>query len=105
MQNSARQLSRCVFLPVFVLSLLYAQFDTGGVSGLVQDASGSVVPGAKITLADPATGINLVTASNDAGIYEFPTVRVGTYKITAEKTGFATTSADHVTVSVATRTR
>src|SRR6476659_90542 len=97
--------TRLLLVSVLLLAALYAQFDTGGIIGLVQDATGSVVPGARITLANAATGINIVTTSNDAGIYEFPTVRVGTYRITAEKTGFATASAEGVAVSVATRTR
>ena len=90
----------------FLLALsLQAQFDSGSITGLVKDASGSVVPGARVGLENAAIGLHLTTASNEAGVYEFPNVRVGTYKITAEKTGFATSSADGVVVSVGTRTR
>src|SRR5690242_16406910 len=94
-----------VLLAVALRPALYAQFDTGGITGLVKDATGSVVPGARLTLSNAATGFRLTSESNDAGIYEFPTVRVGTYKITAEKAGFSVAEADSVVVSVATRTR
>ena len=71
-----------IFFGLFALALceavLFAQFDTGSVTGLVKDASGSVVPGAKISLSDAATGLNIKTQSNDAGVYEFPNARVGT---------------------------
>ena len=84
---------------------LFAQFDSGSVTGLVKDATGSVVPGAKITLTGTANGISLTTQSNESGVYEFPSARVGSYQISAEKSGFSTATAANVVVSVATRTR
>jgi hypothetical protein len=89
----------------FSENLLFAQFDTGSLGGLVKDASGSVVPGAKITLSDAAIGITVSTSTNEAGTYEFPNLRVGTYKVTAEKAGFSTAAAANVVVSISTRTR
>jgi hypothetical protein len=90
---------------MLVPAALLAQFDSGSITGIAKDASGSAVPGAKITLADATTGINLTTTSNESGIYEFPNVRPGAYKLTAEKAGFSIASAENVVVSVATRTR
>src|SRR5947209_5857959 len=100
---------RCILI-LFSGLLLFplaavAQFDTGSITGLVKDATGSAVPGARITLADAATGVNFTTTSNESGSYEFPNVRAGTYKITAERTGFSQAVADHVVVNVASRTR
>jgi hypothetical protein len=87
------------------VSLLLAQFDTGSITGSVFDPSGHAVPGAKIKLINTATGINTETLTNESGIYEFPAVRVGAYKMTAEKPGFSTASVAEVVVSVSTRTR
>src|SRR5262245_31944027 len=78
-----------VTLALAACALLHAQFDTGSITGLIKDASGSAVPDAKVTLIDDSTGVNLATRSNDAGVYEFPNVRVGRYKIKTEKSGFA----------------
>src|SRR5215813_4447184 len=80
-------------LALAVCVLAYAQFDTGSITGLIKDASGSAVPDAKVTLIDEATGVNLSTKSNEAGIYEFSNVRVGSYKIKTEKPGFAVAAA------------
>ena len=85
--------------------ILLAQFDTGGITGQVKDASGSVVPGTKITLIDSGSGIKNTSESNEAGVYQFPSLRAGTYKITAEKQGFSATVVEPVVVSVAARTR
>jgi hypothetical protein len=93
----------CFFL--LLTALAHARFDSGSITGLVKDASMAVVPGAKITPINPKTGINVITQSNDAGVYGFPTVRVGSFKIEAEKAGFSLAAADDVTVSVATHTR
>src|SRR6266478_6481111 len=93
------------FTLVLWSSALFAQFDSGSITGTVTDPSGAPVPAAKITLVNTATGINLTTQSNEDGIYVFPTVRVGTFTMTAEKTGCSTASSDSVIVSVSTRTR
>src|SRR5258708_15470964 len=84
-----------VLLAALALSqtTLLAQFDTGSITGLVKDATNSAVPGAKMTLVDRATGVNVTTTTNEAGIYEFPTVRVGTYTVTSENPGFSQATA------------
>ena len=95
-----------VIVSAFLLNAaLWAQFDTGSITGSVTDPAGSAVPGAKITLVNAATGVNLSTLTNENGIYEFANVRVGAYQMTAEKTGFSTARVEEVVVSVSSRTR
>jgi len=60
------------FTLVLWSSALFAQFDSGSITGTVTDPSGAPVPAAKITLVNTATGINLTTQSNEDGIYVFP---------------------------------
>jgi hypothetical protein len=97
--------------PLFVLLLLssvmpaYAQFDTATVLGTVRDASGAVVPSAKVTLTNAGTGISAVKTSTADGNYEFPAIRPGTYVVTAEKDGFSMALVDNVQVQVAARLR
>src|SRR5437660_677014 len=99
--------SLSIFLSTLLVGsgLLFGQFDTGGITGTVFDATGHVVPGAKIKLANPEMGIALEATSNESGIYEFPSVRVGTYRMTAEKSGFSMATIEQVGVSISTRTR
>src|SRR5438067_13260813 len=70
-----------------------AQFDTATVVGVVRDASGGVVPDAKVTLTNTATGVSVTRTTNSEGLYEFVTVRPGVYIVTAEKAGVAVSVA------------
>ena len=83
----------------------YAQFDTATVVGTVRDNTGGVVPGATVTLTNLDTGIAATRVSDENGSYEFITVRVGRYKVTAELQGFSTALADNVQVTVGARQR
>jgi hypothetical protein len=100
---------RCALLLVFILvgSALpaLAQFDAATVLGTVRDASGAVVPGAKVTLTSASTGISVVKTSNEDGNYEFQAVRPGGYVVTAEQTGFSMALVDNVQVQVGARLR
>ncbi|WP_263381924.1 TonB-dependent receptor [Granulicella arctica] len=60
------------------------------VSGTIKDPDQSVVSGAVVTLTGPASSIALQTTTNQTGVYVFPTVNPGTYRLEASKNGFAT---------------
>ena len=55
--------------------------------GIVQDPTSAVIPNVTVVLTNTATGVELKTVSNGAGIYVFPSVVPGPYKITAEFAG------------------
>ncbi|MGE0452456.1 MAG: carboxypeptidase regulatory-like domain-containing protein [Vicinamibacteria bacterium] len=82
-----------------------AQFETATVLGSVRDKSDALVPGATVTLLNLDTGVAQTKVSDAAGNYEFFTVRIGTYKVTAELDGFAPSVADQVRVTVGSRQR
>src|SRR5687767_8647549 len=83
----------------------YAQFDTAAVLGSVKDSSGSVVPGATVTLRNVGTGITATTVSDSSGDYQFLNVRIGTYTVKAELQGFSIAEAEDVQVTVNARLR
>jgi hypothetical protein len=83
----------------------FAQFDTATVVGTVKDNSGGVIPGATVTLTNLDTGVAIVRVSEANGSYEFMTVRIGRYKLTAELQGFATAVAGNLQVTVGARQR
>ena len=66
-----------------------AQAVRGQVRGLVTDQTGSVLPGAKVTLSNVNTGVITVKPTDNAGIYVFDFVEPGTYTVTVESGGFA----------------
>ena len=67
---------------------LAAQSGLGVVRGTVQDATKAVMPKAKVTLSHTQTGVVRTTESNEAGIYHFPSVPVGPYKLNVTAAGF-----------------
>jgi hypothetical protein len=62
--------------------------DTATIVGTVTDASGAVVPGAKVTVLNPNRGFVRDVASNTAGEYTAARIPIGDYVVTAEAKGF-----------------
>src|ERR1700722_924164 len=75
-------------LALFPLSSLRAQVSGGIFRGEVRDASGALVPHAKITIRSLSTGIESPAESSGEGIYQSPTLPAGDYRLTTEKQGF-----------------
>src|ERR1051326_169404 len=67
---------------------VYAQTPLGTVTGLATDASGSAIPGVSVTLLNQQTGVKKTSATNESGVYLFPNLPPGLYKVTAEAKGF-----------------
>jgi hypothetical protein len=80
--------------------LALAQAGRGGISGIVSDPSGAVVPGAKITLKNQATGLAQSTVTTKAGFFSFVSLAPGAYEITAKLTGFETVVQSGLPVTV-----
>ena len=69
----------------------------GSVSGVVQDAKAKPVPGARIELQSLASGAILRMKTDRRGRFDFPNVELGTYRLSASRNGFVT-STQPVTV-------
>ncbi len=62
---------------------------TGSIAGTITDASGAVVPGAKVTITGP-TGQTIKTTSSAQGYYSSGTLVPGIYGVRIEAKGFTT---------------
>ncbi len=71
-------------------TLAHAQTISAGVNGTVTDASGAVLPNAKVTATNVATNVSLSTITTKEGVYVIRNLQVGQYKLIVESTGFAT---------------
>ena len=60
------------------------------ILGVVEDSSGSLVPGVAITATHIATGQTRRTATGDSGTYVFSFMQPGAYRLSADKLGFKT---------------
>ena len=80
--------SAAVFItPATVL----AQTPTGTISGRVFDPGNLPVPGAVVTIASPNLQGTRTAVTSENGHYIFPSLPPGSYTITVELSGFATT--------------
>src|SRR3954469_8701024 len=67
---------------------LLAQSGLGSMTGVVQDATGGIIAGATVRLTQTATLGSRTTTTNEAGLFTFPAVTVGTYAVTIDRPGF-----------------
>jgi hypothetical protein len=81
--------SALLALIIFVLPA-WPQSSNGSVRGTVQDPSGAVIPNVTVVLTNTATGVELRSPTNEAGVYVFPSVVPGPYKVQAESPGMRT---------------
>jgi hypothetical protein len=70
----------------------------GSINGAITDASGAVVPNAKVTATDVATGVVRDTVSSGAGEFSFNDLPQSNYTVKVEAVGFQTTEATGVQV-------
>ena len=76
-----------VLLLCFALSS-FGQAVNATLLGIVTDASGAVVPNAKVTITEVNTGVSRSGQTNESGNYTFPDLPPGQYSVTVEAAGF-----------------
>jgi len=81
-----------IFILLLVCSFtigLVAQTNTTGLSGTVLDPSGALVPGATISLTNPATNLTRTAQSGSGGSYSLDQILPGEYILTVSAPGFS----------------
>ena len=73
---------------LFLCLRLSAADPTGAIAGRVVDPSGSLIPGAKLTVESQTTGLRRESTSAADGGFIFPLLPPGTYNLTAESSAF-----------------
>lgn len=94
-------LPQTVCASLLMALLTFAQTSTGTITGQVLDATGAVVPGARVRVTNAATNDERAVVTNSEGIYSLPSLPPGQYKLLVEKTGFAKTEVPEVIVNTA----
>ena len=99
-----RRLLICAALAFAVLiPNLNAQMDQGTITGVIQDNTGAVIPGARVTLTSTETGLVLQTRADANGIYIFSPIKIGNYEVTASAPGMQSTTQQNVRVDLQQR--
>jgi hypothetical protein len=95
---------RCLLLAGSLVVLAVpavAQKITALIRGTVTDPSSAVIAGAEVTVTNEDTGLTRSVTTNSAGIYAFPELPVGSYKIAVEAAGFTSAVHSRITLNVA----
>src|SRR5437763_11639455 len=81
-----------IILVVLRLTALpaFPQAGAGTVSGTVRDSAEAFVSGAKVTITNTETGISKQVVTSQEGLYSFPALPIGPYRLAVEKDGFQT---------------
>jgi hypothetical protein len=69
-------------------TLVFCQSQNSSISGTVTDASGAVVPGARLTLTSVQRQTSAKIVSGSDGLYSFPNLVPGNYELKVEAKGF-----------------
>src|SRR5260370_29886442 len=78
-----------------------AQTSRGTLTGVITDPTGAVVVTATVTITHLDTNVKRQTTTNDAGVYRFDAVDLGTYSLSVQKTGFRTHDTTGVEIQAA----
>ncbi len=84
-------------VPIFPVN---AQSTHGEIVATARDVQGALTPGVNVTVTDVDTGMTRTAVTADSGTARFPALPTASYKLTAEKAGFATMVVDRVDVQV-----
>ncbi len=87
---------KCVRLALSLIALLLMlpslasaqSVVTGGLTGIVTDATGSVIAGATVNLQNQSTSEVQSTTTGTTGAYQFTLLKPGTYVLSISQTGF-----------------
>ena len=92
-------LRAAVVLFLIACSSLFSQTpDTATILGQVSDPSHALVPNAQITVTNSLTGLQRTTSTDNNGRFSLAGLPVGTYRLTASKSGFADANVNNLTL-------
>ncbi len=84
---------------------IHAQFDSASVIGYVRDTAGAAISNASVTLTNVETGTGFDTHSDSEGKFEFTSIKIGEYRVTAGSAGFSSFSSGTFSLTVNARQR
>jgi hypothetical protein len=94
------RLATLALMAVSICIPTWAQTVTGSIRGSVVDQTGAVVPEAEVSAQNVNTGVVTTSVSDHSGAYNIQTLPIGTYVVSAKKTGFDTTSDRPFTLEI-----
>ena len=96
-----------LFLTVVLLLAMsvYAQSNTGSMTGVVKDANGAAIANAVVVVTNIGTSESRTVQTDADGRYEVPSLSTGIYKIVASAGGFQETTVGDARLAVGEKAR
>jgi len=87
------------FLTAVLAAIGSSQNFRGGISGIVTDQTGAIVPEAAVKATNEATGLVYTTTASSAGEFAFADLPLASYTVVVSRTGFSILTVNGVRVS------
>jgi hypothetical protein len=87
------------FLLIALGAIGIAQTFRGGISGIITDQTGAIVPEAAVKATNDATGLVYSTTASSAGEFAFADLPLGSYTVVVSRPGFSVLTVNGVRVS------
>ena len=97
--------SYLIAIVLLLAASIFAQSNTGTITGVVQDANGAVVPSATVVVTNIGTNETKTVTTDGDGRYEAASLSSGLYKVTATATGFQSTTVENARLAVGDKLR
>jgi hypothetical protein len=91
--------SKVLVCALFLAALVYGQSFLSSVTGSVADATGALVPNAKVIATEVSTSVQHETVTNASGSYLFSDLPPGAYIITVSAAGFKEVRSDEIALT------
>ena len=82
-----------------------AQAGRAELTGQVRDQAGAAVPQSRVTVTEVTTNVSVVVTTGPSGVFNFPSLRPGSYRIGAEAAGLRPKAREGVRLATGERTR
>lgn len=98
--RAVRHRASLICLYMLATSSLFAQVETARITGTVTDATGAVVPGARVAIVQLQTNRKVMAVTDGEGRYVSVPVPVGRYQLEVEASGFKRAVRSGITLQV-----
>jgi hypothetical protein len=88
----------CQIACFFLVCPVFGQQTLGGLTGVVTDGQGGILPGTVVTVVGDQTGLKRTQTAGSNGFYDFANLPIGTYTLSFSKDGFQTQKMSAVPV-------
>lgn len=92
-------------LAIILTVSVFAQSNTGSITGVISDPNGAVVPAATVAIVNQGTNERRTVTTDSAGRYDVPSLPTGIYSIEVSASGFQAASRKDLRLAVGERAR